>query len=138
MGYSDPHFNVRKVAGGWNIYPDGVTTDDLVIYPNVTDVSSALKLFGGGSLYLCGNSASAIEFCIENFVSFGKVSYDGGDCKIASSIANKNIYIAPDGSGYVKIGGTSGTYVAGAATDSTGYMPFKDSGGTVRKLMVQA
>ena len=31
-----------------------------------------------------------------------------------------------------------GTYSAGAATDSTGYITIKDAAGTVRKLMVQA
>lgn len=31
-----------------------------------------------------------------------------------------------------------GAYVAGAATDSTGYIEIKDAGGTIRKLMVQA
>lgn len=31
-----------------------------------------------------------------------------------------------------------GTYAAGIATDSTGYIAVKDAGGTVRKLMVQA
>ena len=42
--------------------------------------------------------------------------------------------IDPRGAGLLKVG----TYTAGAATDSTGYITIKDAGGTSRKLMVQA
>ena len=42
--------------------------------------------------------------------------------------------IDPRGAGLLKVG----SYTAGAATDSTGYITIKDAGGTSRKLMVQA
>ena len=42
--------------------------------------------------------------------------------------------------GQLTLGGVLkfGTYTAGVATDSTGYVTITDAGGTARKLMVQA
>lgn len=48
--------------------------------------------------------------------------------------ANVDLKLVPKGTGNIRFG----TYAAGAATDSTGYITIKDAGGTARKLMVQA
>ncbi len=60
----------------------------------------------------------------------------GGGPTILAEGSDTNIDLAftPKGTGLVRLG----TYTAGAATDSTGYISIKDSGGTTRKLMVQA
>ena len=50
------------------------------------------------------------------------------------SDTNIDMIFTPKGTGTLRFG----TYTAGAATDSTGYITVKDSGGTTRKLMVQA
>ena len=60
----------------------------------------------------------------------------GGNPTILAEGASTDIDLAftPKGTGTMRFG----TYTAGAATDSTGYITIKDSGGTTRKLMVQA
>lgn len=60
----------------------------------------------------------------------------GGNPTILAEGASTDIDLAftPKGTGTMRFG----TYTAGAATDSTGYITVKDSGGTTRKLMVQA
>lgn len=51
-----------------------------------------------------------------------------------SSATDVDLLIDPRGAGLAQLG----TYSAGTATDSTGYITIKDAGGTSRKLMVQA
>lgn len=60
----------------------------------------------------------------------------GGNATILAEGSSTDIDLAftPKGTGTMRFG----TYTAGAATDSTGYITVKDSGGTTRKLMVQA
>lgn len=60
----------------------------------------------------------------------------GGNPTILAEGSGTDIDLAftPKGTGTMRFG----TYTAGAATDSTGYITVKDSGGTTRKLMVQA
>lgn len=59
------------------------------------------------------------------------ISHDQTNGVIATG--KGDLYLNPAG-GEIKFG----TYTAGAATDSTGYITIVDSGGTTRKLMVQA
>ena len=60
----------------------------------------------------------------------------GGNATILAEGSSTDIDLAftPKGTGTMRFG----TYTVGAATDSTGYITIKDSGGTTRKLMVQA
>ena len=66
----------------------------------------------------------------------------GDDLIIYPNSADTTSYIRIDGAGDVWLISAGnvrmGTYSAGAATDSTGYITIKDAGGTSRKLMVQA
>lgn len=60
----------------------------------------------------------------------------GGNPTMLAEGSGTDIDLAftPKGTGTMRFG----TYTAGAATDSTGYITVKDSGGTTRRLMVQA
>lgn len=132
MGYTQPFFNVRKITGGYSIFPDGVTTDDLTIYPNPIDTTGWLKIEGGGRALIGVTAGYAIAF-YDGSTNYLNIIYSTPDIQI-NPLVNKNVFLNPTGTGRVKFG----TYTAGAATDSTGYIDIIDAGGTARKLMVQA
>lgn len=70
-----------------------------------------------------------------NYFRLAGSNAGGGPTLLAEgSDTNIDMTFTPKGTGNVRFG----TYTAGAATDSTGYITVKDSGGTTRKLMVQA
>lgn len=64
---------------------------------------------------------------------------NNGDFQLKSTAA---VYILIDANEDIKLlpfrNVSFGTYAAGAATDSTGYIEIRDAAGTLRKLMVQA
>jgi len=117
--------NVTTIEGG------SVTGNKLIIKASGADTYPFISLTGGGWLH------------IETGTGMGVALDDGGTAYggfsestdfVISTYSNRDIYLSPNGSGEVKFG----TYTAGAATDSTGYIIINDSGGTARKLMVQA
>jgi hypothetical protein len=120
-----------KIAPGYKINPMGVTTDDLIIYANQTDTTPKIVLNGAGAIELVsGGTAVIFKYGVTDAgyvnmtaTTFGLVSY-----------SNRDIDLIPNGTGVVKFG----TYTAGAATDSTGYITIKDAAGNTRKLMIQA
>lgn len=133
MGYTPPQLELRKVAGGWNAYaPSSTTTDDLTIYPNTTDTTASLQLRGAGGFVL---DTTAGEVIIVKYggTSGGFIAANATELGI-STYDNRDIKLTPGGTGKLKYG----TYVAGAKTDSTGYIEILDSGGTSRRLMVQS
>ena len=134
MGYTPPWWNATKVAGGWSVNMPGVTTDDLTITANDIDANSAIKLFGGGAMQLNFNSGSALNICYDTFIALLNIIYTANGPDVSPAATNKDLIFTPTGTGRVRFG----TYAAGAATDSTGYIEIKDNGGTTRKLMVQA
>ena len=70
-----------------------------------------------------------------NYFRLAGSNAGGGPTLLAEgSDTNIDLAFTPKGTGTMRFG----TYTAGAATDSTGYITIKDSGGTTRKLMVQA
>lgn len=135
MGYTPPQLYVNKIAGGWSMYPPNtLATEDLRIYANPVQASAGthyIEILGGdsisisslGDLILKGTGATVM-----------KLSYSTPDCIWESTIVDKNIFLKTTGTGVVKFG----TYTAGAATDSTGYISILDAAGNARKLMVQA
>jgi len=85
----------------------------------------------GGTHMQIGGSASAPV----NYIRIAGAN-TGGNPTILAEGSGTDIDLAftPKGTGTMRFG----TYTVGAATDSTGYITIKDSGGTTRKLMVQA
>lgn len=135
MVYKPAHLIVRKVSGGFSITPPSTTsTDDLTIFPNGTDIAPTIKLNGNESIVLMCKAGSYIALQDAGGGNALKISYATPDCIWESTIADKNIYLKTTGAGVVKFG----TYTAGAATDSTGYISILDAAGNARKLMVQA
>lgn len=116
-------------------YGQGTTTgDSLMLRPNSVDSYPRIVLIGNEGINVYHKTGYLYTFYSEA-TSYFAISYESGDnqTRLFSTQANKDIYLNPNG-GKVKFG----TYTAGAATDSTGYITIKDEGGTARKLMVQA
>lgn len=136
MGYTPPQLEVRKIAGGYSIFPPTTTTgDDITIYPNGTDTAPYIKIFANSNIVVGGypTTSGGSGFSINDTANL-KFTYTTPDWNIESTTADKNIYLKTTGTGVIKFG----TYTAGAATDSTGYITILDAAGNTRKLMVQA
>lgn len=136
MGFTPPFLDVRKVSGGWNVYgPSSTSNDDLDIYANTTDATSRIVLYGNAGIYFYTKAGSAIHF-IDGLTDALKFLYNtaGNVYEITSVVDGKDLALLTTGTGVLKFG----TYTAGAATDSTGYITIKDAAGNTRKLMVQA
>jgi len=105
---------------------------DLFVYANAIDGLPYMKFNGLGEIQFYHSTGKKFEL----FESTTKyiMMYADTDAVIETAAANQHLYLKPNGTGKVKFG----TYVAGAATDSTGYIMIKDSGGTDRKVMIQA
>ena len=136
MGYTPPHLEVRKVTGGWSVFaPSSTSTDDLRIYANTTDTFGQIKIDGLGTIYLYPQTGYGVVISPGGTGTFELVNDSANtQAKLTSNISNHDLFLATTGAGVLKFG----TYSAGAATDSTGYVTIKDAGGTTRKLMVQA
>lgn len=134
MGYTNPLFNVRTVTGGYKIFPDGVTTDDLYIYANPTDSYPCIILtgayncsfyVGNGSEFNIYNSSTRMIKIIDLVTS--------PEVDISSTQADHDLGLLTTGTGVLKFG----THVADAGSPvTTGYITIKDAGGTTRKLAV--
>jgi hypothetical protein len=133
MGYTPPYLEVRKISGGYKVYPPtDVLGDAISIYPNGSTTDPYVYLDGGGNMKLGATPGALIVLNFGgDYVSLG---FSGNTFEIAMLDANNDIRLTTSGTGRLKYG----TYNAGAAADSTGYIEIKDSGGTTRKLMVQA
>jgi len=84
----------------------------------------------GTHLHVGGSASTPV-----NYVRIAGANAGGNATILAEgSSADIDLAFTPKGTGTMRFG----TYTAGAATDSTGYITVKDSGGTTRKLMVQA
>jgi hypothetical protein len=60
------------------------------------------------------------------------LTHDGTNAILSSGAGD--VFLSPVAGSFVRFG----AYVAGAATDSTGYILINDAGGTPRKVMIQA
>jgi hypothetical protein len=109
-----------------------VTTENLLIYANLIDAYPVIKLLGNTAIENCVTTGNA-WIMRDGATGVFYLSLSGSDSMIASG-ADKNIYLAPNGTGKVKFG----TYVAGIKADSIGYIEVLDAGGTSRRLMVQS
>jgi len=89
---------------------------------------------GGSSTAEAGLVVIPTASGVNKLAATGSTTGNAVSLGASGSDSNIDIAITPKGTGNLKFG----TYTAGAATDSTGYITVKDSGGTVRKLMVQA
>jgi hypothetical protein len=134
MGYTPPFFNVRNIAGGVSIYPNGVTTDDLKIYPNPVDTTTYLELDGTGQMKLYSASSIALIPTTTLLIYGNKTINFTGDLTIECLSGDGNIYLKPEGTGLVKFGTHTGT----GDVACNGYIPIKDAAGNARKLMTTA
>ena len=123
-----------NTAGIGKIYGGDDTTDDLYLMGNTTDGFA-------GSIKILGNSDIIYNVAVNRYHTFQvnetpylRIANSGTAAHLIGQQANADIFIAPHGTGVVKFG----TYVATPAADSTGYITIKDSGGTTRKVMIQA
>jgi hypothetical protein len=133
MGYTPAHLNVRKVAGGYSIFPNGVSGDDLGIYANEVDPSPVINLLGNNAIqYVCATGTSHLFSDLA--ANRLNMANSGTDYIIESLVDTHNIYLKPTGIGKIKFG----TYDATPALASTGFIPILDAAGNARKLMVQA
>jgi hypothetical protein len=134
MGYTPPSLIVNKIAGGWELKsPSTTASDDLTIYPNNIDTVAQIKLYGNGGINLITLSGAEI-ILQDGGAEYLGISDDATDVKIVSKVADINLALSTTGTGKVKFG----TYTAGAAVASTGYITILDAAGNTRKLMVQA
>jgi hypothetical protein len=145
----------KPTAGSYNVYDmatdkfilagnSGATNrvymyDGILFFDGVnTDVDAKVRGKGAGSVLL-GNETK-IDVLQVRALAGGTsgVLIDSQAVNPAISAtgsgANLDLQLAPKGTGNIRFG----TYTAGAATDSTGYITIKDAGGTLRKIMVQA
>ena len=124
-------------TGGESILHGGNTANDiLVIGCNSSDGRPFIRLNpnDGGINYIDMELTATGKIRYEwNNVLGGYQYLSGGDW-IHEGSSNTHLYLKTNGTGLVKFG----TYTAGAATDSIGYITIVDAGGTTRKLMVQA
>lgn len=136
MGYTPPQLEVRKITGGWSMFPPTTTTgDDIIIYPNGTDTTGYIQILGGntGTILFQAGTTGYFRF-LQSGVESIQLKSDATDTTFDSIATNRNLFLKTNGSGVIKFG----TYSAGAATDSTGYITILDAAGNTRKLMVQA
>ena len=134
MGYTPPYLDVRKVASDWTVYPSGSSTGDtLTIKSNPTDANPRIYMAGNGAITVLFPNGQGLAFYDATGSDYLKINWVTPDVQL-STYTNYNLSLLPQGTGRVKFG----SYVAGAKTDSTGYIEILDSGGTSRRLMVQS
>lgn len=124
-------FKFENSTGVSRVIGSLISGEDLELKANDADTYSFIKLNGNGWVDIEGSAGSGLNLK-ENGTSYASFE-ENTDFQI-QTYSDRNIFLDPDGSGKVKFG----TYAAGVAGDSTGYITIKDASGTDRKLMVQA
>lgn len=124
----------QRYTYGVNLVNGNVTGQILpqtdLIYNAGSTYRHVFKNDAGTHLHVGGAASAPV-----NYARIAGSNAGGGPTILAEgSDTNIDLSFTPKGTGGVRFG----TYTAGAATDSTGYITIKDSGGTTRKLMVQA
>jgi hypothetical protein len=135
MGYIQPQFNVRKVAGGYSIFPEGVTTDDLYIYANPIDAYPLIRLEGNAGIRIQPTAGNPVT--IYNAATTAlQLQYETGNNQfsITSMIDAKDLYLATTGTGVLKFG----THTGSGDVACNGSILVKDAAGNSRKLMTTA
>lgn len=122
MGYTPPWLNVVDLS-------DTVKR----LYFFTPPLKPYFEATVGGSVELFSSNAQGLMFYDQTGADFLKINWVTPDTQL-TTFTNYNIALIPNGTGKVKFG----TYTAGAATDSTGYITILDAAGNIRKLMVQA
>ena len=136
MGYTPPWLLINRIAGpGWQLMGPGIPTGErLTIVPNSVDLYPEIKMIGAGDRTFTTATTQKTVIANSGAGSFLSFIRTGTDAILTGETANDNISLLPTGTGKVKFG----TYTAGAATDSTGFITILDAAGNTRKLMVQA
>lgn len=117
--------NVTTIEGG------GITDDGLVLKGSGINDYSRITILGNGNINFQTFSDTVFKVGTSSRLA---ISFVDPDAIIGNSTMNKDTYLRTLGTGVIKFG----TYTAGAATDSIGYITIKDAAGNTRKLMVQA
>jgi hypothetical protein len=134
MGYTPPQLEVRKVAGGYSIFPPSTTVDDdATIYPNGVDTLPAIKMEGNDYLSL-RLAASRPLYIIENATNCATFSRSAPDFVITALEVNGSIALVPNGAGVVQFG----THTGSGDVACNGSIAMKDAAGNARKLMTTA
>jgi hypothetical protein len=133
MGYTPPWLKISQGSGVTNLYGNGVTTDDLLIYANPTDVRSKIMLYGGGGIDIIVTAGFNFNL-YDGAVNPLRLSYNGTDMNITTPIADKNLALLTTGTGLLKFG----TYGAQGDTVTSGYITILDNAGNSRKLAIIA
>ena len=119
MGYNHCRF-ARRVA-----------SDEMTLFSPSFSGNPSVSLKDSATVTANCATGSSINLS-ENGTIFGFFMEDG-TMKLAS-MANRDIVLAPNGTGKVRFG----TYTAGVAGDSTGFITISDALGNARKVMIQA
>jgi len=124
---------VRKVGVDTTATGQGATGTDLKFMANPANARPFIQLLGNDFIFHDITAGNTHQFAVngEIALAIGDVSTVDGQL---ITYNNKNIAFVPNGTGKVKFG----TYAAGVATESTGYITILDAAGNTRKLMVQA
>jgi hypothetical protein len=136
MGYTPPALQVRKIAGGFNVFPPTETTgDNLILYANGYDTYPNLTMLGNGATrYFLPDGES---FNIYNAATKVWTIYQvggSGEVTLLSPVANNNIHLQTTGTGLVKFG----TRTAAGDAASNGYITILDDAGNTVKLSTRA
>jgi hypothetical protein len=92
--------------------------------------TGSVRFYTGATLqFVVSNTSSATSY-----IQVAGSTADQPSVSAQGSASNIDLTFTPKGTGNVRFG----TYTAGAATDSIGYITIKDAAGNSRKLMVQA
>jgi hypothetical protein len=137
MGYTPPWLMLKTTtpsAGIISLIPDGVTTDDFVIYSNASDTYPNIKLNGAGNTEFFLPSGGGYLIVKDGTTTILTLQYVSPDLIITGAVTDKNIYLKTGGTGLVKFG----TRTAGGDTTSNGYITILDSAGNTVKLMTTA
>jgi hypothetical protein len=124
-------FNISfATAGRTSIYGGITANDDLYLYANTIDGYSAIQIIGAGNImFLAEGNTDFYGAGVRYFTFYGDAAVGQ-----ISTILNQDIYLAPNGTGYVKFGVRTGT----GDVFCNGHLDIKDALGNVVKLMTCA
>lgn len=132
MGYTNPHLDVRRIGTDTAVSAENTSLTLRASLATATakivlTASGAIEVYPAASNYfLIYDGATNSMFAVSH--SAGDVILDGG-----AGLADHNLFLRPNGTGKIKFG----TYVPGLVV-CTGTVPFIDSAGNARNLMVQS